>query len=397
MSQDVYFKFKNFQFSDLTLLVQNSVQESNYLDYKSEGDFTFSSDKKSREFLCDIAAFANTFGGVIIFGINEQLEDGRGTGYPDASNPFNEVNIDNIDIIKSIINSKIKDSISPRPSVDIHFLESPTKPKAYFVLIKIYPTSSYPCMVTFQGLNKFYGRNSTGKYPLDVIELSKLFNRSNSMNSQLIKYRDERIEVILDTFNGNFNITKSFFTAHFFPEQNCSLPVGNPEFQNRLREICHHFLELNSRGYNFNGPFFYKESEGKIVEYLQISHNGFIEYYSSKLFRIVISDNKIESKKIFGKSWELNFLKIFSVLNSFGPILEVGSNWVFTGLFKNVHGFRILLENDFANTTHPIAQNTLSFDTYFVDLSQDRFESQFLTFFDRFWQSANFQCSPYRH
>jgi predicted HTH transcriptional regulator len=74
----------NATLDDLRTLVANQIPESPILEYKEA--LPTRSDGDRKEFLADVSAFANTSGGVIIYGIRE-LRDGRGrtTGLPEAT------------------------------------------------------------------------------------------------------------------------------------------------------------------------------------------------------------------------------------------------------------------------------------------------------------------------
>ena len=65
--------FKNIKFEDIDRLVNNRVCESRYLDYKRKINLEKGDDRK--EFLFDICSFANSEGGVIIYGVSEQLDE----------------------------------------------------------------------------------------------------------------------------------------------------------------------------------------------------------------------------------------------------------------------------------------------------------------------------------
>jgi predicted HTH transcriptional regulator len=51
-------------------LITNSVPESKIIDFKR--DYHLETDKEKGEFLADVSAFANTSGGYLFFGIDEE-------------------------------------------------------------------------------------------------------------------------------------------------------------------------------------------------------------------------------------------------------------------------------------------------------------------------------------
>ena len=65
--------------NDLQLLVSNKVQEGTQLDYKlTEPE---KNDDGKKEFLKDVSAFANTNGGYLIYGVEEQEINKKKTGF----------------------------------------------------------------------------------------------------------------------------------------------------------------------------------------------------------------------------------------------------------------------------------------------------------------------------
>lgn len=59
-------------------LIANEVEENIHLDYKASGALGKKDEKKS-EIVKDVSAFANSDGGIIIYGLTE--EDVTGTGH----------------------------------------------------------------------------------------------------------------------------------------------------------------------------------------------------------------------------------------------------------------------------------------------------------------------------
>ena len=56
-----------------------------------------------------------------------------------------------------------------------------------------------PHRVTIQGHDKFYGRHSAGRFPMDVDQLRAAFLFSNSINEQIEKKRERMLDTILRT------------------------------------------------------------------------------------------------------------------------------------------------------------------------------------------------------
>ena len=64
------------------------------------------------------------------------------------------------------------------------------------LIIRIRKSWSAPHMVTFKGAARFYSRNSTGKYPLDVSEIRTAFSVSETLPDRLKNFRQHRLSLI---------------------------------------------------------------------------------------------------------------------------------------------------------------------------------------------------------
>ena len=66
-----FFKKDNYSIIDIESLIDNEVEEDIHLDYKAAGALD-KEDKKRTEITKDISAFANSDGGIIIYGVSEE-------------------------------------------------------------------------------------------------------------------------------------------------------------------------------------------------------------------------------------------------------------------------------------------------------------------------------------
>ena len=114
---------------DIERLIQNKIQESLTLEYKKDLD------KKNSEIAKDISAFANTLGGVIIYGIEEIRE------IPTSKNWIKGTNI------KERIESITLTSIQPRiEDVVIKPILNPDNPSQAIFVVNIPESPDAPHM-----------------------------------------------------------------------------------------------------------------------------------------------------------------------------------------------------------------------------------------------------------
>jgi Schlafen, AlbA_2 len=171
--------------ADLHRLIDDEVGERKTLDYKR--DLPGNSRAERIEFLADVSSFANSEGGDLIFGIDAP-PGGLPTGIPG-------IKIDDVENLKLSFESKIRDGISRRlPGVEIREI---ALGDALFTLIVRVPRSWIgPHRVVLEGHGHFYGRNSSGKYRLDVEELQTAFTFAEALADRIRAFRAERVIAI---------------------------------------------------------------------------------------------------------------------------------------------------------------------------------------------------------
>jgi hypothetical protein len=164
---------------DLRSLIANQVAEGKTVEYKQQLPGGSDSDKK--EFLADVSSFANTGGGDLVLGMTEQ--QGVPTGIPGLTSGDLDLELQRLD---SIISS----GLEPRIRYATKFVDCGG---ARVLIVRIEKSWIGPHRVKFQGHDKFYGRNSTGKYPLDVEQLRVAFTQTSALTDRIRAFRAGRI------------------------------------------------------------------------------------------------------------------------------------------------------------------------------------------------------------
>jgi len=154
---------------DLLALIANEVSEGRSVEYKRE--LPKGNDEGKKEFLADASSFANTAGGDLIFGIEEE----KGL-------PINIVGIEiaDMDLELRRLDSILASGINPRIKYELRAIHLKNGNDA--VILRTQRSWLAPHRVVFKGNDRFYGRNSAGKYSLDVTELRTAFNLSGTVN-----------------------------------------------------------------------------------------------------------------------------------------------------------------------------------------------------------------------
>lgn len=172
---------------DILNLKQSQVQESINLDYKRDLPTT---KDDGREFLADVCAFANTLGGTMVFGIEEEKdEQGKNTGLPSQIVGVGGVNLDQeIQRIENML-----EGLDPRlTNVVTHAVQVEGKT----VLLLGVPHSLFaPHMSKKDG--RFYSRRNSGKLAMEAREIRQAFLASDSWERQLDNFRRSRVMDVL--------------------------------------------------------------------------------------------------------------------------------------------------------------------------------------------------------
>src|SRR3954453_9360980 len=168
-------------FEDIKQLLANQVREGRTIDYKR--DLPGDADSDKIRFLADISSFANTSGGDLVFGIDEA------GGVPVT---ILGLGLEDPDQAAARLDSIIRNGLEPRlPSLSIKPVS--TEVGRWVIVLRIGQSWAAPHRVSLKDHSKFYGRNSTGKYPLDVGELRIAFTLSEAIADRIRNFRSERI------------------------------------------------------------------------------------------------------------------------------------------------------------------------------------------------------------
>jgi predicted HTH transcriptional regulator len=170
--------------ADIQQLIDDEVQESKTIEYKSE--IIGNKDEQKKELLAYVSSFANASGGHLIIGICAEK------GIPKQ---ISGLQIADIDREISRLENMTRDGIEPRISgLNIHSVRI----DSLFIIIIFIPQSfALPHIVKYKNHNKFYSRNSNGKCLLDVGEIRNLFNVSETAIERVRFFRTERLSMIV--------------------------------------------------------------------------------------------------------------------------------------------------------------------------------------------------------
>jgi Putative DNA-binding domain len=164
---------------DLQALVADAVAESKTIEYKQE--MPGGTREEKIKSLAAVSSFANTAGGDLLIGVPAQ------DGIPTA---VSGIAVPSIDDEKLRLESLLADCIEPRiPRIEIAAV--PCSSGQHALVVRAHRSWLAPHRVKLN--DKFYGRNSAGKYPLDVSELRSAFVLSETATERIRAFRAERL------------------------------------------------------------------------------------------------------------------------------------------------------------------------------------------------------------
>ena len=192
--------------TDLQALINAAVPESRDIDYKEQ---TYgNSDKDKREFAADVSSFANTNGGHILIGIQE--DHGVACATPGID--------DNPDHQRTRLEQIARNGIQPRIN-GLRIVAVPLANGRNVLVIRIQRSWTAPHRVISQGSNRFWARDGGGKYEPDVDQLREMFLVAPRIAERVRDFRFNRIAQIVgaDTFVRLAN--PSALVVHILPFQ----------------------------------------------------------------------------------------------------------------------------------------------------------------------------------
>jgi hypothetical protein len=371
---------------DIQALVENNVLEGKTLEYKSELPGNASDDKK--EFLADVSSLANTLGGELIYGVREN------NGAVDS-----EIGLISIDADAEIarLENIIRDGVSPRIPVEMHPIQWENKT---VLVLRMRASLQAPHRVVFGGHDKFYRRNSNGKYPMDVGELKIAFLQSGEIVERIRRFREVRISDIqageaplpvmsTDRFIGIHIIPLSAFNAtqRLSPRVIEDVSSGRESLFTPFPSVSNYSHQINLEGVVVYTP----NQEQRSWHYTQMYHDGKIEVYDSvKLTRAAGS----QSKTIAMHDLESSTL---AYVNKMRKMLDkLGFNppyYVFVSLI-GVRGLSVHMPQGAFESTVPIRQNDLLLPEVLLEKSDDDLVQKLKPVFDMVWNAAGISESP---
>jgi hypothetical protein len=374
--------------------IDSEVAENIVLEYKEqlpgkEGD-------QKREFLYDVAAFANAAGGDLVYGIVDRTgADSQSTGVADR---IAGIKITNEQSEVTRLSNLIRDGIAPR-LVGVR-MRTVSTVEGDVLVIRIPRSWNKPHMVTINGVNKFYIRTATGKAPMSVDEIRRAFSEQGELRETIGRWREHRAALI-ENEKGPVQLGGEVtMLFHIIPADS----FGGDAFREswRVSEDDKNYMHVpygpSGPRYNADGficlspPIF---QPNLFAGYTQIFRSGIVEYSDSNSYR---SLQNVIGKFIFGQEIEKQIVLCYKdAINRFRRNGRTGQAYVgfsFIGVLnKTVFGT--------VSTTGAlpaIRHNVFTSPEVLVDISEPEefpYRLTLLPLVNTFWQMGGRERTPF--
>jgi hypothetical protein len=249
---------------DLAELRDNDVGEGILIDYKLDFYGRFDGDKK--EFLKDVSSFANTDGGHILIGIEE-----------DSGLHTNIVGVAaDLDAEMLRLESLLRDRLEPRV-LGVRMIAVPLTNGRHVLVIRVPKSWTRPHAVLQNKSRLIFARNSAGVHEASVDEMRLMFNAGADLWEQAHAFQRERMKLIHGGAGPLSNLSLDARIAlHIVPFSAFSAPASVNLSAMLPSELVPIWCTGCDYGYNVDG-YWTTSSFGKLNGYVQVFRNGIIE------------------------------------------------------------------------------------------------------------------------
>jgi len=365
--------------SDLKQLQSNAVSEGKTIEYKKLLPTNSYADRK--EFLADISSFSNASGGDLIFGILEE------NGSPKS---IDGLEIENVDEEIRKYENIIRDGIEPRIIFATRAVNVSGKKNIF--IFRVNKSWMGPHRVIYEGHDKFYSRNSAGKYALDTNELKSAFNLSQTLTEQINKFKTERITQLISD-----NLPLPFYDGGKIVLHLIPLESFSPNYRIDLNPIINEPAKLKpiyasgwSYRINLEGVLSYSgDRNDKSHSYIQLYRNGIIEAVEG----LMLSAER-EKKYIPSVAYEIELIK--SLREFLNLTKELGINMpivIFLTLI-GVNGYEMAVDRmRFWGDYYKIDKDILQLPETLIESYNTEPKDILRPMFDLVWNACGFKRS----
>lgn len=371
-------------FADIERFAQEKWPEGKTVDYKRDAYGGKDDDKK--ELLKDVSSFANTLGGDILIGVDE--DKGIPTNIPGVIFP-------DVDKEKLRLEGIIRQGLEPRIEFGLHHVVTPASTTV--LVIRVRESLLFPHRVVFQGkFGEFWARSSAGKFSMDTDELRRAFTLSDSIYEQIRAFRHERVAQVRNSETPVPMTPGGKLLLHLIPVASfrsrqlfdvASMPNLATLFPPIAASGWDHRLNLDGH-VSYSGG----RQDRTCRSYTQFFRNGIVE----AVFSDVVRDDKPRGKLLLASMYERTLTQEYKpfqrILDGFRKVGLQPPIWCFLTI-TGVSGAKIPIENQFGDEMHPIDRDILFLPECLIDDLGVDAAKVLRPIFDLVWNAAGFTRS----
>lgn len=309
---------------DLQRLVDNQVPEGRTLEYKREAPGNSDADKI--KFLRAVSGFANTDGGDLIYGVNED------DGIPIA---ISGIPMGTVDQTKLRLEQLLQTNVEPRiPSVHLQSVQLNAENCA--LIIRTQRSWLKPHRISVGNHVHFYGRNSAQTYPMDVSQLREAFLLSDQQTDRVRSFVVERLLRVEQKKTPVPMEIGAKPVVHVIPVSALARHVPARLDVPKMERTSFPLFEQMSRPQkpNLDGFVVFDTRHGECACYTQVFRNGIVE--------AVMSLGPFDGKNILVGSWlEKRILDLLQGVTVQLTNRGVGGPFVVSLSFVDVAGYQL--------------------------------------------------------
>jgi hypothetical protein len=380
-------KLENLTAADINSIVENKVREGKGIEYKR--DLPGRKDQDRKEFLADVSSFANSGGGDILFGVDEERnEQQQSTGLPARVSAIANVQVD-AEVRR--MEEMIRSGIEPRiPSVRLQVVDG--FEDGCVIVLRIYPSWRGPHMVTFSNSSRFFMRGNAGKVQMGIDEIRAAFQAAGDLPARVSEWREERLKRI-NANRGPVVIDQTgILVVHLVPLQSFADPWRFAPAELRKEGVAFPLLKHRpvQPRINLDGVITSIVSSAATNQhdaYTQVFRSGSVEAVLGRLIRPIESIPYLSPVLI--ETWVVEaisrFLASFRSLETPPPIVAMVS------LLK-VGGTRLALPREMFmyHDTVPIDRQIVRLPDVVIEEFDVDVASIFRPSFDALWNAGGF-------
>jgi hypothetical protein len=363
--------------ADLEALITSDVSEGKSIEYKST--LPGNGDAERKELLADVSSFANTIGGDVLYGMEEQ------NGVPVKAIGLV---VADLDLQLRQLDSIISNGLEPRIRYAVHIVRLQNERPV--IILRIERSWIGPHRVVFKSHDKFYARNSAGKYPLDVAELRTAFTASETVNERIRGFRTDRIIALSNNETPVPLPPDPKIVMHFVPiesfggavQRDCIQFYKNPVLLAPMVQTAGW-----ERRINLDGVVIFSGGTAS-HSYTQLYRSGIVEAVNGTTL------NPSGKNVIPSRSYEERILGYLPLC--FGALQRMGvqAPIVFALTLTNVKGLRMGIGDRFViNPGYPIDSDTLLLPEIVIDDFTTSPTDILLPLFNLVWNACGYERS----